>query len=410
MRTTAAQPAVKLGTAGLVAGREIRERIRGRAFRIATLIGVVAIIAAIVIPTFTSGSKHVQRIGVIGVLSPSVRAQISGAARSAGTPFQFVVRPNRSVADEDLLAGSLDLAVVDSATVLLHKSIGTGDTSTTARLARTVAQILGTDRAAYAAGLTPAQVGALAAARPVPIRGLAPASNHKSVGGAPITGLILVFILLSQYLGWTLVGVMQEKANRVVEVLLATVRPLQLLVGKLLGIGAVVFAQAAVFTAAALIAAEIAGSNVLRSASPAAILSQLVWLVLGYAFYSWLYAAAGSMAERQDQVQTLAIPLTIPMVFGYVVAISAAGSGQASTLLRVLAYLPPTAPFAAPILVALSAMTWWQFVLSIAISVGSTLAVARLAAAVYRRAILRTGRRVRFRELFRSEKVAAHNG
>ena len=57
-------------------------------------------------------------------------------------------------------------------------------------------------------------------------------------------GLVLVFVMLTQYLTWTLIGVMEEKSSRVVEVLLAAVRPVQLLAGKVLGIGLVALAQA----------------------------------------------------------------------------------------------------------------------------------------------------------------------
>lgn len=70
-----------------------------------------------------------------------------------------------------------------------------------------------------------------------------------------------------------------------------------------------------------------------------------------------------------------------------------------STFFKVLAYLPPTAPFAMPVLVGLGAVTWWQFAASAALSVLCTVGVARLATSIYRRAILRTGRRVRLREI-----------
>ncbi len=53
-----------------------------------------------------------------------------------------------------------------------------------------------------------------------------------------------------------------------------------------------------------------------------------MWLVLGYAFYCWVYAAAGSMAERQDQVQSLAFPLSLPLIFGYIMALTVAGIRQ----------------------------------------------------------------------------------
>jgi ABC-2 type transport system permease protein len=162
----------------------------------------------------------------------------------------------------------------------------------------------------------------------------------------------------------------------------------------------VAFGQAALIVSFALVLAAIVGSDLLHGSAPLVVVSTLVWLVLGYAFYCWVYAAAGSLAERQDQVQSLALPLTLPIVFGYIISITAATTGNASMLLKVLAYLPPTAPFAMPILVGLSAVTWWQFLASVAISVVCTVGVARLATSIYRRAILRTGRRVPLREVF----------
>jgi ABC-2 type transport system permease protein len=129
------------------------------------------------------------------------------------------------------------------------------------------------------------------------------------------------------------------------------------------------------------------------------VLSTLLWLVLGYSFYCWVYAAAGSLAQRQDQVQSLAFPLSIPIIFGYIFSLTAAASGSPSAFLKVLAYLPPTAPFAMPVLVGFGAVTWWEFLASVILSIVATVGVARLATTIYTRAILRTGRRVRIREV-----------
>ncbi len=141
------------------------------------------------------------------------------------------------------------------------------------------------------------------------------------------------------------------------------------------------------------------GSNLLHGSGPVTVLAALVWLFLGYGFYCWLYAAAGSMVERQEQIQSLAFPLSLPLIVGYVVSLITASSARPNTFLEVLAYLPPTAPVAMPTLVSLGSATWWQFAISVALSLASTIAVARLATSIYRRAILRTGRRVRIREL-----------
>jgi ABC-2 type transport system permease protein len=206
--------------------------------------------------------------------------------------------------------------------------------------------------------------------------------------------------MLSQYNTWILMGVMEEKSSRVIEVLLSAVRPIQLLTGKVLGIGLVALAQASLVVAFALILSKAVGSSLLHGSAPLVVVSTLIWLVLGYAFYSWVYAAAGSMAERQDQVQSLILPLSLPMIFGYIMALTGASSGSPSALLKVVAYLPPTAPFAVPVLVGFRAVTWWEFLGSALISVVCTIGIARVAATVYRRAILRTGARVRLRDVF----------
>ncbi len=219
--------------------------------------------------------------------------------------------------------------------------------------------------------------------------------SKSTVKTTSVIGLVLLFLMLTQYNTWIMIGVMQEKASRVVEVLLATVRPLQLLGGKVLGIGLVAMGQAALIVAFALVLAAAVGSDILHGTAPLVLVSELLWLVLGYAFYCWVYAAAGSMAERQDQVQTLALPLTLPILVAYILAITTASTGSASTFFEVLAYLPPTAPFAMPVLVGLGLVSWWQFLISVVLSLIGTAAVALLAERIYRRAVLRSGQRVR---------------
>jgi ABC-2 type transport system permease protein len=235
-------------------------------------------------------------------------------------------------------------------------------------------------------------------AKPVPVKTLQPGTNGSS-SGTSVIGLVLLFAMLTQYNTWILVGVMQEKASRVVEVLLATVRPIQLLGGKVLGIGLVALGQASLIVGFALVVAAAVGSDLLHGAAPLVLATELLWLVLGYAFYCWVYAAAGSMAERQDQVQTLALPLSIPILLGYIFSISVASSGNADLYFKILAYLPPTAPFCMPVLVGLSEVTWWEFVGSVLISIAGTAGMAVFAARIYRRAVLRTGGRVHLRDL-----------
>jgi ABC-2 type transport system permease protein len=389
---------VVLGDPGLVAMREIRERVRGRVFRVGTLLILLAVAAAIVIPAVRHKSSQPQTVCVVGELSSQSGQLVNAAATRIGTTVQFVPAPSVAAAHAAVQAGHVDFCIIDSDQLLVNQAIGTTDTSTTANLVRAVSGALGAQEAYSAAGLSPAQIEQLARARALPVTSLH-AGNNSAGRTTSVVGVILIFIMLTQYNTWILMGVMQEKSSRVVEVILAAIRPIQLLAGKVLGIGLVAMGQAALIVAVALVLAKAVGSDLLRGTAPLELASDLLWLVLGYAFYCWVYAAAGSTAERQDQVQTLAFPLSLPILFGYITALTVAGSGHPSLLFRVLAYLPPTAPFAMPVLVGLGKVTWWQFLISVALSVAGTVLVARFAAGVYRRAILRTGRRVRLREL-----------
>jgi ABC-2 type transport system permease protein len=256
------------------------------------------------------------------------------------------------------------------------------------------------------AGIAPERALRLANPPPLPVQSLKPLPrNHKTnpTGKtSALYGLILTYVLLAQFGTWLLIGVVEEKSSRVIEVLLSTLRPRQLLAGKVIGIGAVALLQAGLIVAVALGLGAAEGSTLIHGSAPLGVLSSLLWVVLGYAFYCWVYAAGGSLADRQEQVQSLAFPLQLPILFGYIVSLTALGSSQPSELVKVLAYLPPTAPFAMPALVALGAVTWWQFTLSVVLMLVATVLVSRLASAVYKRAILRTGGRVHLRQLFAS--------
>ncbi len=388
-----------LGNTGLVAGREIRERLRGRLLRVVTLVLFAVVAAAVVIPTIHNGTATRQRVGVVGG-SPLLDAELQKLAAAVGLSVVLVPQSDLIVARASLRAGDLDLVVDNGKGIVVQKPISETDTSTEARYVRAVAASLGAQQAFARAGLTPEQAAAVAGTKPLPVESLSPGNHVRTTEEATaLIGVILTFIVLTQYLTWTLMGVMEEKASRVVEVLLAAVRPGQLLAGKVAGIGVVALLQAMALVAFALVLAKVVGSSLVQGTAPLVVAATLLWLVLGYAFYSWVYAAAGSMAERQDQVQSLALPLSAPLIFGYIVSLTGVSSGNASLLVKVLAYLPPTAPFAMPTLVGFGEVTWWQFVCSVMVSLVCTVLVARVAAQVYRTAVLRTGGRVRLREL-----------
>ena len=297
----------------MVAGREIRERVRGRIFRIGTLIILIAVAAAIIIPTIHSGVRGPppKRSGSSAACRRSQSADRRGRQRENQDTVKLVTEPSLAAAKTDLRAGKVDLAIVDSHPDLAQPAGRLERLHADPGLVQAVAEYLGVVEAYHAAGLTPAQASLITNSKSVPVHTLQPGSN-QTVKATSIVGLVLLFFMLQQYNTWILIGVMQEKSSRVVEVLLATVRPIQLLGGKVLGIGLVALGQATVIVGFALIVGAAVGSDLLKGTGPLVLACELLWLVLGYAFYCWVYAAGGSTAERQDQVQTLGPPAQHP--------------------------------------------------------------------------------------------------
>ncbi len=385
----------------LVVARELRERVRSRFYLVGTLITLLVVSATIVIPVLRHGTTPHERVGVVGELSPLARASVQVAAQSSGAAVSFVPEASVSDATRALSANRIDFALVNGTEVIVATRYSSTDLSTTALTVRAVATRLGEQRALTAARLSAHQAETLARAAPLAIVALHHGTT-RGVNATSLVGVILIFIMLSQYNTWILIGVMEEKSSRVIEVLLSTIRPIRLLTGKVLGIGLAALAQASLIVVYALVLSRAVGSTLVRGTGLVEVMSTLVWLVLGYSLYCWVYAAAGSMAQRQDQVQSLALPLSLPMILGYVVALTGAGAATPSLLVKILAYVPLTAPFDMPVLVGFGAVTWWQFALSVALSLLSMIVVARFASTVYRRAILRTGSRVRWRDVRRA--------
>jgi ABC-2 type transport system permease protein len=389
-----------LGSVGLVARREILERVRGRIFRVGTIIILLVVAAAILIPKIHSNSPPAppQKVGIVGAPNAALTQVVKYSGKQSQTGVKVVSEPTLASAESAVRSGALDVAIVNGDKIIVEQSIS-ANSSSTADLVQVLAPELGVLHAYQQAGLSVGQIEQVAKAQPVPIQSLQANTVKGTTKGTSVIGVVLIFLMLTQYNTWILMGVMQEKASRVVEVLLAAVRPAQLLGGKVLGIGLVAMGQALLIVGVAFAVSKAVGSDVLHGTGPVLLLSDLVWLLLGYAFYCWLYAAAGSTAERQDQVQTLALPLSLPILVAYIYSITVASSGNPSLLFKVLAYFPPTAPFAMPVLVGLSLVTWWQFLISVVLSIAGTAVMAWFATGIYRRAVLRSGQRVKLLDL-----------
>jgi ABC-2 type transport system permease protein len=395
----------------LVAMREIQARTRSKIFRIGTLVILVGVSAGVVLPVLlassSSSSSSNMNVGVVGTVSGPLREAIKLAGESDGTGVNVHSEPSLTRADRALRAGTLDVVLNPSGTIEVAQPVSENEDSNQTALAQSLAQVLGIQNGLQRAGLSASKAVESIATPPLAIHSLALVSHtkgtpHSTDHAAALYGIILIYVLLTQYGTWILIGVVEEKSSRVVEVLLSSVGPTRLLVGKVLGIGAVALTQGLLIIGVVLIDSAAVGSNLLKGSGPLEMLTILFWLLMGYFFNCWVYAAVGSLAERQENIQTMAFPLQLPVLLGYIVSLVSLSATHVSLFEKVLAYLPPTAPFAMSVLVAVGDATWWEFVLSALISLVFTFGVIKVASTVYGRALLRTGRRVKLREVLAS--------
>ena len=195
-----------LGDTGLVAGREIRERLRERVFRVVTVILFGVVTAVIVIPTLHAGTTTSRRVGVVASSAP-LEAELHDLARSAGLSVELVNEPGVSQARAALSADQLDMVVDSTGKILVKQPISASDTSAGARYVRAVSVALGAQHAFTQAGLTPQQAATVAEAQPFPVESLQPGKKSRTTTEATaLLGVILIFVVLTQYLTWTLMG------------------------------------------------------------------------------------------------------------------------------------------------------------------------------------------------------------
>ena len=382
----------------LVAERDLRARLRTKAYKVSTVLTALLVVAVIVLPRLLEDDAEPNRdVALVGATDDTVRAAVTQAVTADGARVTFVVLPDQAAAEAAVRAGDVDAAVIDGREVVTLKDQQPGGWQAAA------ADAVGRLAALEGAGLSP-QESADVLSQPVPpVRALEPRSDEQdSRTGIAFVGALLLYSFLSLYGAWVLYGVAEEKSSRVAEVLLSAVRPTTLLAGKVIGIGLAALLQGLITMDAALVATVATGSALLDAVSLADLFGLLGWFLLGYAFYAVLYAAAGSLVARQEDVQNVATPPALPLLAGYIVAAQAAFSGEDNVLVRFMSLFPPTAPVVMPVRATVSDVPAWEVALSVVLTVAGIVLLVRVAGRVYASSLLRTGGRVRWRDALRS--------
>jgi len=381
----------------LVAGRELRERGRSKAFRIGTSVLLAGVAAAIVVPAVAGHhGQQTFRVGTVGAPRWLASSVISDTAALGGKAHVRAIE-SATQARSALDTHALDLVIEGQTAVLMR---GQNTDPTAAGLAHLVARDLAVQAQLRAAGLPAERIRSAFSATPAPVRSLIPVTPDNEASKAiVVAGTILLYLSLATYGGWITSGVLEEKSSRVVEVILSAVRPAELLAGKVIGIGLLALGQFAVVALTGTIAAIAVGRH-LPPSTPGAVGLIVLWFLLGYAFYCSAFAAAGAAASRQAEAPTVAGPLSLLILLGYVVSLSVQ-SNPDGVLARITPFVPPLAPMTMPARMLLGHAESWELPVSVAVMLVATYGLVRLAAKTYSGTILRFGGRVTLRGVLR---------
>jgi ABC-2 type transport system permease protein len=393
----------------LTAGREVVERTRrDKSFLISTLVTLGILCAIIFLPKlFGADDPKEFDVGLVGAASQPLGPALTAQGEAVDIRINTSQPASAAEAEAAVRDGSLDLAVVDGRELVAKAEVD----EQLNLLVQAASRAARAQQTLQAAGVPPDEIQTALAPPPLPTRSLEPVDEDAQSKRTIAT--VAVFVLYGQLIGYCFtvaMGVVEEKSTRVVEVLLAAVRPVQLLAGKIIGIGLVGLFQLVIIGVVGLAVATASGAITLPPDSAGTIGSVLLWFLLGYAFYSSMFAVAGAIVSRQEELQNTATPLNLLMIASFFVAFSTSIGGADSTLAKVSTFLPPVAPLIMPTRIAGGDAVPWEIAASLAIMLISTVAVVLLAARLYEGAILRTGARVKLRDAWRSARRQAAPG
>ena len=387
----------------LVARREILERGRSRGFILSVAFTTAIVIGSFLVPAILFGEDQATKVGLVEPAPAALPATIESTARRFDQKVAITTYPDAAAADAALQDGQVDV-VVDVPADLSSP----GEIRFKEEPDQGIAQIISAAtiglRAQAVLDQSDVDQTALAAAQQPPsVEALDPQTEADQARFLVANiGAVLILVGIFSFGFAVLTGVVEEKQSRVVEVVLSTVRPRDLLMGKVFGIGVLGVVQLVVFVIAALIAALVTDRLTLPTTTPGAVALLGLWFVLGYLLYSTALGFLGALASRMEEASNASTPVTLVAMVGYFVAIFAVIDDPSGTVATIATFLPPSAPFVVPLRAAFDAIPPWQIGLSALITLAGIWVLFTVGARVYAGAVLQLGGRIKLRDAWRS--------
>ncbi|QNE21987.1 ABC transporter permease [Kribbella qitaiheensis] len=372
----------------LVAHREVSTKLRDKTFLGSTGFLLILVLAAVLIPALIAGRSGPDKIAVLDDAGAKV-VQTADAIKG-GSSYEATRTTDLAAAEQLVTDGDVKAALLPGGNGFVVVGKEKVDTDLQSNLREAVAN-LGMEQNAAKVGLTPEQLHANTQLReklldPGPLPGVV--ADFVSIG------LALIFYVTALGFGMQIAqSVVQEKESRVVEILAAAIPIRALLWGKVIGNTVLALIQIVVIGAASLVGLLATGqADILKVVAPVAGWF-VIFFVLGFVALAGLWAVAGSLATRQEDLSSTTMPgqmiLMIPFFF------SAFAGGGAK---EVASFVPIASSMSMPGRMLTGNVPVWQPLLAIVILLLSTVLIVRLGARVYERTLLKTGRRLGYRE------------
>ena len=408
----------------LVARREYLERVRSRAFVVSTILGPLIMTAFTLGPGLLMTRQRGKPLR-LSVLSASdvLRADVERALsrRKVAGRERFLVQPRPAVGFEQAesdLQGRVVKGDLDGYLRLPRDALERSVAEYFGKNVSNVMDITLLDKAVEEAfvarrlsseGLPPEKIEQLTRKLDLKTIRLTEKGAREDRGGTFLLSMVLLTMLYATLAMWgaaLMNGVLEEKNNRVVEVMVSSISPAQLFAGKLLGVGGagltqfVVWAGSLGLLAAYGASAAPAGGLTMPEVNPLILVALVVYFLLGYFLYGSMYMAVGASVNTQQEAQSLAFVVIMPLLLGFVFSFTVLASPDSP-----LSVALSLVPFFTPLLMFMRITTVtppaWQIALSIAIMALTIAAMNWLAARIYRVGILMYGKRPTFPEIMR---------
>jgi len=383
----------------IVAGREISVKLHDKGFIAATIVFLAVIVAATVIPALLSGGTPSYTLGVTpGATAQATLAQQLGALaddeRPMGVPAAVI-----TIAEVDSVASGLadekNIAVlsVDGTAATLSGRDTVPDELVTLVTSAHTQTVVG--EVASDAGLSEAQMTTLTAPQPPKVV----LSDPPPTFAVPPQLVVLVFGFLFYFAVLTFglsiaQSVVEEKQSRVVELLVAAVPLRWLLSGKVLGNAVLAIAQVAIIIGAGLVGASLTGSGDIISQVAGVSGWFLAFFVVGFLMLACLWAVAGSLASRIEDLQSTTLYMQVAVMVPFFAAILIQDDNP---LQRVLSYFPLTAPLMMPARLAQGTAAGWEPWVAMVIVLVTAIALIGIGARLYAGSVLNTSKRTSLR-------------